>query len=526
MKLVGCHLVALCLGAFAPGGNTLEVSLDVSEGGRATLGSEEGNFAVDLSNITAGLDDPEGEIFGIEVQGFINEMDDDEEKANATMQHLVQLAGDLKEPTLKGMTGGLAGLVRNLLRDVMLGHNKDVKSLSSTLYTFVKCSGPFHRRSTAVDSHKNRKLDSSYRYNEKTEGRALKSKIKWQGLVDSCNKQVAALKKVRKTLCDAHTSYQNVDSKAIGKSCMTTGKEMTSSWVRRMQKYVAREMKKARNLRRKCDSAVRAVIRPEKACEAKHRKLAERVDYHKNRVGQTLLAKCTWKTARELECKNYHSCHKTQKKAFKEFKKAMRKKTAQRKLQYRMLKRLECLVKAFSQWKGKVNSAALDACATVGVYNTDQWHIVLPRAPKPQICDGELPRKISASDCRVKKRSLLKRLFKKKKRKVRKYLSTQCTKDVRTTVGMCAFGYTQEPSKVSCEMSRVKVTWGGPKRTSTPGTKAECVWAYSPNSYLSGQCSTKAYLKKQCRGGNVLSEQKCKVSPRFRQHYMAVCGYR
>merc|ERR1740120_93692 len=302
---------------------------------------------------------------------------------------------------------------------------------------------------------------------------------------------------------------------------------MTSSWVRRMQKYVAREMKKARKLRRKCDSAVRAVIRPEKACEAKHRKLAERVDYHKNRVGQTLLAKCTWKTARELECKNYHSCHETQKKAYGSYVTAMDKKIAQRKLQYRMLKRLECLVKAFSRFKGKVDAGALDACAKAGVYKTDQWTIKLPPAPVPQVCTGELPRRIRASDCRVKKRSLLKKLLKKKKKKVRKYFASKCVKDVSTKLGLCAFGYTQTPSKVSCTLSTRKKGWGRRRKTvTTLGTKAKCVYSYSPAKYLSGQCSSRIYLKKQCRGGRVVGKKKCKVSPKLRKHYMAVCGYR
>jgi hypothetical protein len=192
-----------------------------------------------------------------------------------------------------------------------------------------------------------------------------------------------------------------------------------------------------------------------------------------------------------------------------------------------MLKRLECLVKAFSQSQGKVDEARLKACTTVGVYSTDQWDIKFPRIPAPQKCDGELPRKISASECRVKKQSLLKRLFKRKKQKKRQYFSHKCTKDVRTTVGMCAFGYTQKPSKESCAISSVKLSWGGPKRTSTPGTKAKCVWSGDPAKYLSGQCSTKAFLKKQCNGGQVLGSQKCAVSPSIlRPHYMAVCGYR
>merc|ERR1719373_291958 len=96
-------------------------------------------------------------------------------------------------------------------------------------------------------------------------------------------------------------------------------------------------------------------------------------------------------------CKTYGTCYANAKASYLAFTNATRGRVAQRKLQWRMLKRLQCLTSSFDAKTG-VNKAKLDACAKTvyGEQYTKHLNIAIPKIPGMVKCRSGLPVGISA----------------------------------------------------------------------------------------------------------------------------------
>lgn len=380
-------LSALCLGALARcgeamtlRGSVVDVGSSVDVGGITDIGSIMGG---------GGIMEAGAELKNLLMMDRSGTMDVHEEVDE--LQRMLSLEGAKENatgtPQIKGFTNSLGTLVGNLFKAVNKTHAVDTRGVSAKLKLVDVCRGPFHTRMSGVLSMQVRRIRRKYDRYSRIYGKCDKGLMLLRARVTSCTAEVGALRKAKKTICDQVSRKQDGSTKICK---VLPSMQHRMDWLKAMKIKFKGENRKFRKFEMSCRKAKRHLRRASRSCRKVENKRYRRKKRCERLFLPMDLSKCSLKLSRTHMCKSYMLCYGLAKKSYFVFTNATSERVTQRKLQFRMLKRLDCLVKAYDPKKG-VDKAKLDACSKGATVSTKFLDIAYPVPPMIAHCRAGLP---------------------------------------------------------------------------------------------------------------------------------------
>ena len=311
---------------------------------------------------------------------------------NATVldKDIDQLATGLAKLKYKGhgkATPEFAGFVKTvngMINDDMVpkvkkAHKTDVATMAKLDNAFSLCKG----KKVSSDSRirnlitKSGKTTTAHRSCRATEGR-------WYGLKTTCSAEVALLLKIKKTECQKQRlMWRNPNTEAA--YCHTTKRpEPYKLWLNRNRKWFEKKEKAYLAQKKRCDVATANHKKAKPPCD---RKIAT---WKSTRVNcnnmQNTLEGDTCNGARQhvAGCKEYRKCYRDALTAKYRQQPVIEKNEKDRKVEWRGLKRIECLLGVFASDE-EVNAAVIEKCKAV-THSTTELDISYKKAPARDRC--------------------------------------------------------------------------------------------------------------------------------------------
>lgn len=331
--------------------------------------------------IPAGFVD-EQQLQSLMLMGTANSSDVDQ------LQQLLLLV-ESAQPTKESFTTKLDKLVTDLSKQVQKAHDQDVKATPKNLvapFDACRCKGSKQDSTAGICSKDVDKMEKQVK--------AQQTKHK-TCLVNAAEKDSESIvcKSLTKTLSDAKTdTCKDFDAPKDSSttSCSTLKTDGNrQQWLTHVLDMLQKENKRLKKQKKECKGLRKQLKKEKKRCNKVYKKALEYSKECVKDMTQLELLKCSLKDSRITRCLKYDTCYKEAKKEYHIWKNATMVREYQRKLQHRMLKRLQCLVGAYTTTDQTGNkTAALQACVSVGAYPTEHLNLVYPSVAEKVVCDA------------------------------------------------------------------------------------------------------------------------------------------
>mmetsp|Transcript_20908 Transcript_20908/g.46426 ORF Transcript_20908/g.46426 Transcript_20908/m.46426 type:complete len:876 (-) Transcript_20908:59-2686(-) len=311
---------------------------------------------------------------------------------NATVldKDIDQLATGLAKLRYKGQgkaTPEFAGFVKTvngMINDDMVpkvkkAHTTDVTTMAVLDNAFSLCKG----KKVSSDSRiknlitKSGKTTTAHRSCRTTEGR-------WYDLKTTCSAEVALLLKIKKTECQKQRlMWRNPNTEAA--YCHTTKRpEPYKLWLNRNRMWFEKKEKAYLAQKKRCDVATDNHKKAKPPCDRKIATWkARRVTC--NNLQDTLEGDtCNGARQHVAGCKEYRKCYRDALTAKYRQQPVIQKNEKDRKIEWRGLKRIECLLGVFASDE-EVNAAVIEKCKAV-THSTTELDISYKKAPARDRC--------------------------------------------------------------------------------------------------------------------------------------------
>lgn len=331
--------------------------------------------------IPAGFVD-EQELQSLMLMGTANSPDVDQ------LQQLLLLV-ESAQPTKESFTTKLDKLVTSLSTQVQKAHDQDVKATPKNLVTpfdTCRCEGNKVDSTAGICSEDVDKMEKKVTAQQKKHKTCLVNQAATNSESIVCKSLTKTLSDAKKDTCKDFDAPK--DSSTTSCSTLKTDGNR-QQWLTHVLEMLQKENKRLKKQKKDC-KGLREQLKTETAKCIKVQ--AKKREYHKecvNDMTQLELLKCSLKDSRITRCLKYDTCYKEAKKEYHIWKNDTMVREHQRKLQHRMLKRLQCLVGAYTTTDKTGNkTAALQACVSVGAYPTDHLNLVYPTVAEKVVCDA------------------------------------------------------------------------------------------------------------------------------------------
>jgi len=174
-------------------------------------------------------------------------------------------------------------------------------------------------------------------------------------------------------------------------------------FYKRMSEFWNKKLTEFSNTKTECDNGTATLKTEKKKCGvSKKQAFDKKINCSSAKHGLSMTA-CNYQQELERVCNTYSACWKEKTGLYKKLVSDTKKAVTARKLNYRMMKRLDCLVGAMDSKTGKVNKAAMDKCVAKGRYKTDHLDIKYPEEPAQKPCDSKPPKELKSvkTDCAI-----------------------------------------------------------------------------------------------------------------------------
>jgi len=409
-----------------------------------------------------------------------------------------------KKMKLKDMTATMGKLVNKLSVKVKKAHDDDAKSQKNILEGFDACRGPDRKTTDGVSGSEVSRLQTDYDDKLKLVNGCPAELKKKKEPHTECKTTVDALKATQKADCDNFDQINQKKDEAA-KECTALQDELDVNYVARMKKFIDEELAKSNKAEGKCTSAKGNVTGPEADCEKKKKEYTKVETACKTTYPSELsAAKCSWRTARKNMCTTYDRCYQGKLTQHKDWVNGSHSRVAQRKLEFRLITRLQCLVGSMDNKTGKVDTKKLDECAKVKRVNTDKFNLTISDAPAKVSCDKTLG-DIDTKDCDPTTTTTTTTTS-------ANFEWSLCRPRCETR-HLCKNGYTQLGTPL-IDPDHEKNKKGCISMEKKKGCQVKCLKAGAAQ-YLSGQCSVKSKVTDQCSHGSVLGITMCPGGGKF-----------
>jgi len=304
------------------------------------------------------------------------------------LQWMLQTGGAGSKPKMKSWTASLQKLVKNLTAKVSESHTAD-KTLLGTERTrlFNACRGPNASTTSGVNSASVVKKREDYDAQVKADTDCKKKLFTKQQEEKLCTGVVAAYKKSKKAVCK---NVEATKDPATGVCKLLPTMKTRKDWLTAMQIHFEKTVETLDGEEKQCEKVKTNLTREEPLCNAKISATKTKKGQCDTAAADVTRKKCVFIGGVGNMCVEYDSCYKAAIKSYEEFTNATAQRVISRKLQWRMLKRLECLVGAYDAKKG-IDKDKLKACAAKAKYDTSNLNMVYPTIPKKAECKVALP---------------------------------------------------------------------------------------------------------------------------------------
>lgn len=331
---------------------------------------------------------------------------DDAKEADADTRHAfleLLLTGQVDTRSLGDMAPRLSALVANLTAQLNQSHNRSIAGLRAARKIVEECQGSEGNASAQVWSGEVSALADDIPSKQKAVADCRASKPELVNMVESCGATVKALTAARDATC-AELDMQNKLPPEVEEECSIEGwREPYWDWLVRMKKFTDDELTRIEAAEVRCNSAKAGLVGPVAECNALKKKLNDKESECMAKSSALDEYACSLDIAVQAMCRQYSACYKAQAKSYGDFVKGTAVEVAQRKNQWRVLERLDCIARTYFDAKGgKASGEDLDQCAKAGENAvTDHLNIDSEAVPDKVACGtpASLAAVVSAAKC-------------------------------------------------------------------------------------------------------------------------------
>jgi len=207
-----------------------------------------------------------------------------------------------------------------------------------------------------------------------------------------CEEVVKTLKGAART--DCHEGTKEKDNDISMCSILKTHRTKTD-WLESVLEWFEKQDKKYTEISTNCKADKGNLTKERKKCNEIKKNTEQKKDSCTVHEEKRELAACEVKTAMASMCAKYDACYKAAVSSYDVLVNVTKTRVTERKLQWRMLKRLDCLVQAYDK-KG-IDKAKLDKCTGKGkdALKTDFLTIDFPKVPGKKPCESKPSPKMS-----------------------------------------------------------------------------------------------------------------------------------
>jgi hypothetical protein len=286
------------------------------------------------------------------------------------------------------LKGILEPMVDKLLKQVNASHTTAQTAVTTSISTVNACRAKTPAMQTRWPQAPVQ--ETTYKTLKAEEKKCSGTSAPLKNLADGCSKTVPTTEKSIKSMCTGLTA---APSHPAGTCKYIVGTHNPEQFFSDMAAFWNKQLDDYKKLKMKCGNLTASLNTEKKTCAEQKAKLATTDSACKSVKDKMAMSACNVKTELERVCKTYADCFTQSKTGFLNLKKTTDAEVPVRQLQYRMLKRLGCLLGAFSS-SGAVDKAKLDGCNAKGKYSTDHLVVKYTDIPQQEKCDPTPPKEI------------------------------------------------------------------------------------------------------------------------------------
>lgn len=319
-------------------------------------------------------------------------------KLQTQMAEQMLLRAQADSKGLDDMVKEVRKLVQSLMDQIDKEHSSAQIALSKSAQAVAECGGAevdFGRNDVgALSWPSSPPSQGDFEEVKKGHGQCLQDEAHQQGLVTECDNTVAA-KQSEYDLACAKLTHVPAD---LIRCVFNNGIDQKALFFQQMAEYWSQKYNESLDLKQRCAGLEQGIddFRAS-TCNPHRATLAAKLSECKQQDEKMKLAACAWKQALSHECRLYDECRTRKLSDYEALKSGIQQGVVARKVQWRLIKRLDCLIEAFNFKDKKVDKATLDGCAEAGPYDTDHLNINLPEVPEGHICVPTLPEEARSS---------------------------------------------------------------------------------------------------------------------------------
>jgi len=212
----------------------------------------------------------------------------------------------------------------------------------------------------------------------------------------SCDSILKQAKITKNTECNVAD-----EDKTDPEACAQTEGETLIAWAEKWKVHYEAKLKAVTPKEKKCKDMKDEVTKldapldkgEKESCAWKKKTAQDKGQQCTNVRAKVKVATCGFINNLEELCRKYRSCYDENVRAYNDFKSESEKQIESQKLQWRLLKRADCLAGAYNK-KGEVDEKKLEKCAVVKTHNTSHLDLTYPELPNPRACNANTPSSI------------------------------------------------------------------------------------------------------------------------------------
>jgi hypothetical protein len=281
---------------------------------------------------------------------------------------------DADPKSLSGVAGIMGPMVKQLLGQVLAAHKASEAAIKTSVEAIGTCKVKPATTAGAPD------VSKQYEAAKKslTECKAAAGPMKLE--IAGCSKNVA----IMKTTADATCKKMKV--KPIYDCAAKAPYDSTGTWLAYMATMWKQKLDEYQKVQWECGNVTKKITDQKTKCEKTASTLKSKSSQCGKAEASLGKAVCALKQGLSLGCGDYVSCYKRTVISYDNLKKQTDVEVKTRQGQYRMLKRLECLVGAYDFKTGKVVKSKLEKCGSAAQYNVDHLKMTYPATPAQKTC--------------------------------------------------------------------------------------------------------------------------------------------
>eukprot|EP00928_Gymnodinium_smaydae_P061451 TRINITY_DN4551_c0_g1_i1.p1 TRINITY_DN4551_c0_g1~~TRINITY_DN4551_c0_g1_i1.p1 ORF type:complete len:714 (+),score=117.80 TRINITY_DN4551_c0_g1_i1:66-2144(+) len=302
-----------------------------------------------------------------------------------TAELVREVEGYAREGASAESVNSIGKLIKETLEPQLLKDHESDKSLLSKLTNDIDKCDRDRRSGNAVAKPVRSMVDVRSRTHKKCR---VDESGKFKTATD-CNSELNEVRKTMKAACDSYAEVKaRADDEAAHKSFLKrSGGESTGGYLRRIaRRFCGKGLLGDYNDKEKKCSRARAHYKKKHAecdkLEGIHNGKKEACDTLQK---QTEGLACQYTSATRETCASFDSCYKASREALEEAIDSVKKKEKDRKVEWRVFQRIECLLTVLGP--GAKSSSKIDKCKKK-THSTDHLDIKYPKVPPREKCDS------------------------------------------------------------------------------------------------------------------------------------------